>query len=65
MLAVRACPFAPALAWLPRLYVNVFRSIPLVYGFAVVLPDLTGFSATCLRIIAQMERLISAMALDV
>ncbi len=53
MLAVmRLSSFAPV-AWFAKAYVNVFRSIPLVMVFAVVLPDRAGFSAKRAGIIAK------------
>lgn len=53
MLAVmRLSSFAPV-AWFAKAYVNVFRSIPLVMVFVVVLPDRTGFSAKRAGIITQ------------
>lgn len=53
MLAVmRLSSFAPV-AWFAKAYVNVFRSIPLVIGFAVVLPDRARFSAKRAGIITK------------
>ena len=53
MLAVmRLSSFAPV-AWFAKAYVDVFRSIPLVYGFAVVLPDRARFSAKRAGIITK------------
>lgn len=53
MLAVmRLSSFAPV-AWFAKAYVNVFRLDSFSYGFAVVLPDRTGFSAKRAGIITQ------------